>query len=83
MGFAQSRHVYSKKDLYSNNIMKETSLYYVFILIICCRTNSREYYVDIIGNHGDNLIALLHDVDLHILNPSRNLIDKLYVQYNY
>ena len=37
-----------------------------------------EYYVDIIGNRGDNLIAVLHDVDLHILNPSRNLIDKLH-----
>ncbi|KAK9297876.1 hypothetical protein QLX08_008625 [Tetragonisca angustula] len=44
----------------------------------CIQTKSREYYVDIIGNHGDNLIALLHDVDLHILCPSRNLIDKLH-----
>ncbi|XP_017756050.1 PREDICTED: WD repeat-containing protein 75 [Eufriesea mexicana] len=44
----------------------------------CIQTNSHEYYIDIIGNHGDNLIALLHDVDLHILNPSRNLIDKLH-----
>ncbi|KAK1133746.1 hypothetical protein K0M31_011541 [Melipona bicolor] len=44
----------------------------------CIQTKSCEYYVDIIGNYGDNLIALLHDVDLHILNPSRNLIDKLH-----
>ncbi|KOX68688.1 WD repeat-containing protein 75 [Melipona quadrifasciata] len=44
----------------------------------CIQTKTREYYVDIIGNHGDNLIALLHDLDLHILNPSRNLIDKLH-----
>lgn len=49
-----------------------TSIYYYRIYF-------PEYYVDIIGNHGDNLIAVLHDVDLHILNPSRNLIDKLYV----
>ncbi|XP_076232800.1 WD repeat-containing protein l(2)05287 [Calliopsis andreniformis] len=41
-------------------------------------SSSHEYYVDIIGNHGDNLIAVLHNVDLHILNPSRNLIDKLH-----
>ncbi|XP_076755512.1 WD repeat-containing protein l(2)05287 [Xylocopa sonorina] len=44
----------------------------------CIPTSSQEYYVDIIGNHGENLIALLHDVDLHIFNPSRNLIDKLH-----
>ncbi|XP_043254565.1 WD repeat-containing protein 75 [Colletes gigas] len=42
----------------------------------CISIDSHEYYVDIIGNHGENLIAILHDVDLHILNPSRNLIDK-------
>ncbi|KAL6434766.1 hypothetical protein ACFW04_005163 [Cataglyphis niger] len=41
-------------------------------------TNSREYYIDIIGNYGQNLIALLHDENLHILNPARNLIDKLH-----
>lgn len=41
-------------------------------------TNSPEYYIDIIGNHGENLIAVLHDEDLHILNPARNLIDKLH-----
>ncbi|CAK9809581.1 WD repeat-containing protein 75 [Anthophora plagiata] len=45
---------------------------------ICISTKSHEYYVDIIGNHGDNLIALLHDIDLHILNPARNLVDKLH-----
>ncbi|XP_003394578.1 WD repeat-containing protein 75 [Bombus terrestris] len=44
----------------------------------CISTKSYEYYVDIIGNHGENLIALLHDVDLHILNPSRNFVDKLH-----
>ncbi|KAG9433300.1 WD repeat-containing protein 75 [Apis mellifera carnica] len=44
----------------------------------CISTNSHEYYIDVIGNHGENLIAILHDVDLHILNPSRNLIDKLH-----
>ncbi|XP_003708110.1 WD repeat-containing protein l(2)05287 isoform X1 [Megachile rotundata] len=44
----------------------------------CILTNFPEYYVDIIGNHGDNLIAILHDADLHILNPSRNLTDKLH-----
>ncbi|XP_076674924.1 WD repeat-containing protein l(2)05287 [Andrena cerasifolii] len=44
----------------------------------CIPTDSHEYYVDIIGNHGENLIAVLHDVDLHILNPSRNLVDKLH-----
>ncbi|XP_017882412.1 WD repeat-containing protein 75 [Ceratina calcarata] len=44
----------------------------------CIPTDSHEYYVDIIGNYGENLIALLHDVDLHIFNPSRNLIDKLH-----
>ncbi|XP_076654715.1 WD repeat-containing protein l(2)05287 [Halictus rubicundus] len=44
----------------------------------CISINSQEYYVDIIGNHGENLIAILHDVDLHILNPSRNLVDKLH-----
>ncbi|XP_053988404.1 WD repeat-containing protein 75 [Hylaeus anthracinus] len=42
----------------------------------CILIDSHEYYVDIIGNHGDNLIAVLHDLDLHILNPARNLIDK-------
>ncbi|EZA57753.1 WD repeat-containing protein [Ooceraea biroi] len=41
-------------------------------------TKSWEYYIDVIGNHGENLIALLHDVDLHILNPARNLVDKLH-----
>ncbi|XP_011870474.1 PREDICTED: WD repeat-containing protein 75 [Vollenhovia emeryi] len=40
--------------------------------------NSQEYYIDIIGNYGENLIALLHDVDLHILNPARNLVDKIH-----
>lgn len=51
----------------------------IFALIYFYRIDSHEYYVDIIGNHGENLIAILHNVDLHILNPSRNLIDKLYV----
>ncbi|KAG7202077.1 hypothetical protein KM043_004751 [Ampulex compressa] len=41
-------------------------------------TESLEYYVDIIGNHEENLIALLHDLDLHILNPAMNLTDKLH-----
>ncbi|XP_047366330.1 WD repeat-containing protein 75 isoform X1 [Vespa velutina] len=49
----------------------------------CCKTTfifikNPEYYVDIIGNHGNNLVAVLHDTDLHILNPSRNLVDKLH-----
>ncbi|XP_033329848.2 WD repeat-containing protein l(2)05287 [Megalopta genalis] len=44
----------------------------------CLSINSQEYYVDIIGNHGENLIAILHDLDLHILDPSRNLVDKLH-----
>ncbi|XP_076285922.1 WD repeat-containing protein l(2)05287 [Lasioglossum baleicum] len=44
----------------------------------CISINSQDYYVDIIGNHGENLIAILYDVDLHILNPSRNLVDKLH-----
>ncbi|XP_031836889.1 WD repeat-containing protein l(2)05287 isoform X2 [Nomia melanderi] len=44
----------------------------------CLSIKSQEYYVDIIGNHGENLIAILHDVDLHILNPARNLMDKLH-----
>lgn len=42
-----------------------------------CRTQSQEYYIDVIGNYGNNLVALLHDVDLHILNPARNLVDNL------
>ncbi|KZC09641.1 WD repeat-containing protein 75, partial [Dufourea novaeangliae] len=44
----------------------------------CISIYSQEYYVDIIGNHGENLIAVLHDLDLHILNPARNLVDKLH-----
>ncbi|KAK2582531.1 hypothetical protein KPH14_004825 [Odynerus spinipes] len=49
----------------------------------CCKTayiftRSPKYYVDIIGNYGDNLVAVLHDTDLHILNPARNLLDKLH-----
>jgi len=40
-------------------------------------TTSQDYYIDIIGNHGDNLIALLHDMNLHILNPARNLVDTM------
>lgn len=41
-------------------------------------TESQEYYIDIIGNHGENLIALLNDTDLHILNPARNLVNKIH-----
>ncbi|XP_014479883.1 PREDICTED: WD repeat-containing protein 75 isoform X2 [Dinoponera quadriceps] len=39
---------------------------------------SQEYYVDVIGNYDENLVAVLHDKDLHILNPARNLVDKLH-----
>ncbi|KAI4488078.1 hypothetical protein M0804_004926 [Polistes exclamans] len=41
-------------------------------------TKNPEYYVDVIGNYGNNLVAVLHDTDLHILDPSRNLVDKLH-----
>ncbi|XP_012060006.1 PREDICTED: WD repeat-containing protein 75 [Atta cephalotes] len=49
-----------------------------FIKSIYILTKSQEYYTDIIGNHGENLIALLHDTDLHILNPARNLVDTMH-----
>ncbi|KYN04804.1 WD repeat-containing protein 75 [Cyphomyrmex costatus] len=49
-----------------------------FIKSIYILTKSQEYYTDIIGNHGENLIALLHDTDLHILNPARNLVDTIH-----
>ncbi|XP_071651739.1 WD repeat-containing protein 75 isoform X1 [Temnothorax longispinosus] len=41
-------------------------------------TKLQEYYIDVIGNHGENLIALLHETDLHILDPARNLVDKIH-----
>ncbi|KAL6257883.1 hypothetical protein P5V15_011482 [Pogonomyrmex californicus] len=41
-------------------------------------TKTQEYFIDIIGNRGENLIALLHNVNLHILNPARNLVDKIH-----
>ncbi|KAH0956856.1 hypothetical protein HN011_012186 [Eciton burchellii] len=41
-------------------------------------TQLQEYYVDVIGNHGDNLIALLHDANLHIFDSARNFIEKLH-----
>lgn len=67
---------------FSNKLCKIIACINIFIFYICFifyifSTNSREYYVDIIGNHGQNLIALLHDENLHILNPARNLVDKL------
>lgn len=34
-----------------------------------------DYYVDIIGNGGNNLVALGQDVDLHILRLNQNLTD--------
>ncbi|XP_043271275.1 WD repeat-containing protein 75 [Venturia canescens] len=37
-----------------------------------------EYHLDIIGNDGNNLVALVQDVDLHILDPGRNLAGKLH-----
>ncbi|KAG5319933.1 WDR75 protein, partial [Pseudoatta argentina] len=49
-----------------------------FIKSIYIWTKSQEYYIDIIGNYGENLIALLHDTDLHILNPARNLVDTMH-----
>ncbi|KAK0178506.1 hypothetical protein PV327_007392 [Microctonus hyperodae] len=39
---------------------------------------SADYDVDIIGNYGDNLIALVHYEDLHILLPARNLWGKIH-----
>ncbi|XP_011056912.1 PREDICTED: WD repeat-containing protein 75 isoform X1 [Acromyrmex echinatior] len=49
-----------------------------FIKSIYIWTKSQEYYTDIIGNYGENLIALVHDTDLHILNPARNLVDTMH-----
>ncbi|XP_032679109.1 WD repeat-containing protein 75 isoform X2 [Odontomachus brunneus] len=39
---------------------------------------SQEYYVDVIGNHENNLIALLHDSNLHIINPASLIEDILH-----
>ncbi|XP_066602543.1 WD repeat-containing protein 75 [Prorops nasuta] len=55
-------------DLTTGNCIKSTSI----------QNHSEEYYIDVIGNYEDNLIALLHDSDLHILSPARNLTDKLH-----
>lgn len=79
MEFVQNPHVYRKKNFLFNEFFLWIKIFFNFLYIFAyyCRTNSHEYYIDVIGNHGKNLIAILHDVDLHILNPSRNLIDKL------
>ncbi|XP_034952494.1 WD repeat-containing protein 75 [Chelonus insularis] len=44
----------------------------------CIEQISPNYHIDIIGNHGDNLIALVQDVDLHIFSPARNLFNKIH-----
>ncbi|XP_063972542.1 WD repeat-containing protein 75 [Diachasmimorpha longicaudata] len=36
------------------------------------------YCIDIIGNYGDNLVALAQDVDLHILHPTAGFTGKLH-----
>ncbi|XP_011308970.1 WD repeat-containing protein 75 [Fopius arisanus] len=36
------------------------------------------YCVDIVGNNGDNLIALAQDVDLHVIQPLNDLKGKLH-----
>lgn len=59
-------------SLFSNNCTNV-----LIICYLCFSTKLSEYYIDVIGNHGENLVALLHDTDLHILNPARNLVDKL------
>ncbi|XP_008559275.1 WD repeat-containing protein 75 [Microplitis demolitor] len=55
-------------DLENGNDIKSTSI----------RATSEDYSIDIIGNYGNNLIALAQDLDLHILQPSRNLSGKLH-----
>ncbi|XP_074094761.1 WD repeat-containing protein l(2)05287 [Cotesia typhae] len=55
-------------DLENGSIVKSHNIY----------ANSPDYYVDIIGNYGTNLIAVAHDLNLHILQPAKNFSGKLH-----